>query len=196
MQNCRSWRKHLKLVCTKFQKEDMHSDSHLIFDRTQLSAAVEFLLCNCLILRLHTRNKPYETSNSLWTVLFKCNDPMLSNQNRCRRDKMQVFIFYDTSHKQKWQTFCRSQRLKSIANNRTDANLMIKQYTVFRYLQQLSQNIGSNTFIRIYSSHFAQENLQGKTQRTHTPYADSDVLQNFYQSRCLGDLSHIQLWIF
>ena len=74
---------------------------------------------------------------------------------------------------------CCSQRLKSIANNRIDANLMIKQYTVFRYLHQLSQNIGSNTFIRIYSSHFAQENLQGKAQRTHTPHADSDVLQNF-----------------
>ena len=73
--------------------------------------------------------------------------------------------------------FCCSQRLKSIANNRIDANLMIKQYTVFRYLHQLSQNIGSNTFIRIYSSHFSQEN-QGKAQRTHTPYADSDVLQN------------------
>ena len=45
--------------------------------------------------------------------------------------------------------FCCSQRLKSIANNRIDANLMTKQYTVFRYLHQLSQNIGSNTFIRI-----------------------------------------------
>ena len=75
--------------------------------------------------------------------------------------------------------FCCSQRLKSIANNRIDANLMIKQYTVFGYLHQLSQNIGSNTFIRIYSSHFAQENLQGKAQRMHTPYADSDVVQNF-----------------
>ena len=52
--------------------------------------------------------------------------------------------------------FCCSQRLKSIANNRIDANLMIKQYTVFRYFHQLSKNIGSNTFIRIYSSHFAQ----------------------------------------
>ena len=30
-----------------------------------------------------------------------CNDPMLSNQNRCGRDKRQGFIFYDTSHKQK-----------------------------------------------------------------------------------------------
>ena len=79
---------------------------------------------------------------------------------------------------------CCSQRLKSIANNRIDANLMIKQYTVFRYLQQLSQNIGSDTFIRIYSSHFAQENLQGKAQRTHTPYADSDVLQNFNTFFC------------
>ena len=75
--------------------------------------------------------------------------------------------------------FCCSQRLKSIANNHIDANLMIKRYAVFRYLDQLSQNIGSNTFIRIYSSHFAQENRQGKAQRTHTPYADSDVLQNF-----------------
>ena len=72
--------------------------------------------------------------------------------------------------------FCCSQRLKSIANNRIDANLIIKQYTVFRYLHQLSQNISSNTFIRIYSSHFAQEYLKGKAQRTHTPYADSDVL--------------------
>ena len=74
--------------------------------------------------------------------------------------------------------FCCSQRLKSTANNRIDVKL-IKQYTVFRYLHQLSQNIGSNTFIRIYSSRFAQENLQGKAQRTHTSYADSDVLQNF-----------------
>ena len=82
--------------------------------------------------------------------------------------------------------FCWSQRLKSIANNRIDANLMIKQYTVFRYLHQLSQNIGSNTFIRIYSSYFAQENLQGKAQRTHTPYADSDVLQNFCVNSHLG----------
>ena len=73
------------------------------------------------------------------------------------------------------RVFCCSQRLKSIVNNRINVNLMIKQYTVFRYLQQLSQN----TFIRIYYSHFAQENLQGKAQRTHTPYADSDVLQNF-----------------
>ena len=39
--------------------------------------------------------------------------------------------------------FCRSQRLKSIANNRIDANLMIKQNTGFRYLHQLSQNIDS-----------------------------------------------------
>ena len=155
-----SWRKHLNLVCTKYQKEDMHSDSHFIFDRTQLSAALESLLCNCPILRLHTEDKPYETTNSLWMVLFSCNDPMLSNQNRCGRDKRQGFIFYDTPHKQKWQNFCCSQWLKSIANNRIDANLMIKQHTVFRYLHQLSQNIGSNTFIRISSSHFAQENLQ------------------------------------
>ena len=63
------------------------------------------VLCNCPILRLHTGDKPYETSKSLWLVLFSCNDPMLSNQNRCGRDKMQVFIFYDTSHKEKWQTF-------------------------------------------------------------------------------------------
>ena len=55
--------------------------------------------------------------------------------------------------------FCCLQRLKSIADNRIDANLMIKHYTVFKYLHQLSQNIGSNTFIRIYLSHFAQENL-------------------------------------
>ena len=75
--------------------------------------------------------------------------------------------------------FCRSKRLKSIANNRIGANLVIMQYTIFKYLHQLSQHIGSNTFIRIYSSHFAQENLKGKAQRTHTPYADSDVLQNF-----------------
>ena len=75
--------------------------------------------------------------------------------------------------------FCCSQRLMNIANNRIDANLMIKQCTVFGYLHQLSQNIGSNTFIRINSSYFAQENLQGKAQRTYTPYADSDVLQNF-----------------
>ena len=32
---------------------------HLIFDRKQLS------LCNCPILRLHTGDKPYETSKSL-----------------------------------------------------------------------------------------------------------------------------------
>ena len=75
--------------------------------------------------------------------------------------------------------FCCSKRLKSIDNNRIDANLMIKQYTVFSYLHQLSQNIGSNTIIRTYSSHFAQENFHGKAQRTHTPYADSDVLENF-----------------
>ena len=86
---------------------------------------------------------------------------------------------------------CCSQRLKSIANNRIDANLMIKQYTIFRYLQQLSQNIGSDTFIRIYSSYFAQENLQGKAQRTHTPYADSDVLQNFNTFFCF-----VSRWIF
>ena len=104
---------------------------------------------------------------------------MLSNQDRCGRDKRQGFIFYDTSHKQNDRHFSCSQRLKSIANNRIDANLMIKQHTVFRYLHQLSQNIGSNTFIRIYSSHFAQENLQGKAQRTHTLYADSDILQNY-----------------
>ena len=104
MQNCMSWRKHLKLICTKYQKEDMHSDSHLIFDRTQLSAAVESL-CNCSILRLHTGDKPYETSKSLWMALFNCNDSMLSNQIRCGRDKRQGFVFYDTSHQQKWQTF-------------------------------------------------------------------------------------------
>ena len=112
-------------------------------------------------------------------VLLNCDDPMLSNQNRCGRDKMQMFIFFDTSHKQNERLFCFSQRLKSIANNRIDANFMIKQYTIFRYLHQLFQNIVSNTFIRIYSSHFAQKNLQGNAQRTHTPYADSDVLQNF-----------------
>ena len=113
-------------------------------------------------------------------ILFSCNDRMLSNQNRCGRDKRQGFVFYDTSHKQKLQTFLlfTTANTKSIANNGIDANL-IKRYTVFRYLHQLSQNIGSNTFIRIYSSHFAQENLQGKAQITHTPYADSDVLQNF-----------------
>ena len=38
----------------------MHSDSHLTFDRRQLSAAVESLLCNSPILRLHTGDKPYE----------------------------------------------------------------------------------------------------------------------------------------
>ena len=65
--------------------------------------------------------------------------------------------------------FCCSQWLKRIANNRIDASLMIKQYTVFRYLHQFSQNITSNTLIRIYSSHFTQENLQGKARRTHTP---------------------------
>ena len=32
---------------------------------------------------------------------FYSIDPMLSNQNRCGSDKMKVFIFYDTSHKQK-----------------------------------------------------------------------------------------------
>ena len=84
----------------------MHSDSHLIFDRTQLSTAVESLLCNCPILRLHTGDKPYETSNSLGTVLFKCNDPMLSHQNRRERDKMQGFVFYYTSHKHKMIDFC------------------------------------------------------------------------------------------
>ena len=40
------------------------------------------------------------------------------------------------------------------------------------------QNIGSNNFIRIYSSHFTLENLQEKAQRTHTPHADIDILQN------------------
>ena len=62
---------------------------------------ITFVQCT---LRLHTGDKPYETSKSLWMVLFNCNDPMLSNQNRCGRDKRQWFIFYDTSHKQKWHT--------------------------------------------------------------------------------------------
>ena len=65
--------------------------------------------------------------------------------------------------------FCYSQRLKNIANNRIDANLMIRQYTVFRYLHQLSQNIGSNTFIRSYSSHFVQKNTPRKgTENAYT----------------------------
>ena len=34
-------RKYLKLVGINYQKEDMHSDFHHIFDRTQLSVAVE-----------------------------------------------------------------------------------------------------------------------------------------------------------
>ena len=169
-----SWRKHLTLICTKYQKEDTHSDSYLIFDRTQLS------MCNCPILRLHTGDKPYETSKSLWLFFFfNCNDPMLSNQNLCGRDKCKCLSSTIPHISKNGTRFCCSQRLKSIANNRIDANLMIKQYTVFRHLHQLSQNIGSNTFIRIYSSHFAQENLQGKAQRIHTSYADSDVLHNF-----------------
>ena len=58
-------KKTSKTCLYKYQKEDMHSDSHPIFDRTQLSAAVESVLCNCPILRLHTGDKPYKTSNSL-----------------------------------------------------------------------------------------------------------------------------------
>ena len=54
------------------------------------------------------------------------------------------------------------------------------------YLHQLSQNIGSNTFIRSYSSHFAQENLKGGAQGTHTPYAESDVCRTFAQIVHLG----------
>ena len=62
-----------EIVCTRYQKEDMHSDSDLIIDRTQLFAAVESLLYNCPLLRLHTGDKPYETTNSLWMVLFNYN---------------------------------------------------------------------------------------------------------------------------
>ena len=48
----------------------MHSDSHLIFDRTQLSAAVEDLLCNYILeVNLTTRQTVYEWFHSIVMIL-------------------------------------------------------------------------------------------------------------------------------
>ena len=48
----------------------MHSDSHLIFDRSQLSAAMESLLCNGPVLRLHTGDKPYEKRQTIYEYFY------------------------------------------------------------------------------------------------------------------------------
>ena len=58
----------------------------------------------------------------------------------------------------------------------TNALMPIKQYTVFKYLHQLSLNIGSNNFIRIPSSHLMHK-TSNERHSTHTPYAKTDVLQ-------------------
>ena len=80
---------------SKRKKEDTHSDSHLSFDRTQLS------LCNCPILRVHTGDKPYETQKVYeWfhsIVMILCYLIKIDVGEK----KRQGFIFYDTSHKQK-----------------------------------------------------------------------------------------------
>ena len=85
----------------------------------------------------------------------------------------------------------------SLLDLRAGCGIGLYQFLIIAYLftlHQVSQNIGSNTFIRIYSSHFAQENLQGKAQRTHTSYADSDVLQNFCVNSAIRSV--LQAYIF
>ena len=144
----------------------MHSDSHLIFDRTQMCAAI-------LEINLTKRQTVFEWFYSVVIILWYL---IKIDVGEAKGKGLSSTIPHISKNDRR---FSCSQRLKSIANSRIDANLMVKQYTVFEYLHQLSQNISSNTFITIYSSHFAQENLQGKAQRTHTPYADSHVLQNF-----------------
>ena len=66
------------------------------------------------------------------------------------------------------RVFYCSQWLKSIANNRTDANLMIKQYTVFRYLHQLSQNIGSNTYKNLFFTFRARKPPRKSKEKAYT----------------------------
>ena len=70
---------------------------------------------------------------------------MLSNQNRCGRDKRQGFIFYVPNISKNDRLFVVSQRLKSMANNRIDANVMIKQYkfsdTYTSFLKLLGQTL-------------------------------------------------------
>ena len=123
----------------------MHSDFHHIFDRTQLSVAGES--CSVTVLsydyileiNLTKRQRVYKWFYSTVMILCylikidvgKTNDEGLSSTipHIGKNDRL----------------FCCSQLLKSIVKNRINVNLMIKQYTVFRYLQQLSQN----TFIRI-----------------------------------------------
>ena len=67
----------------------------------------------------------------------------------------------------------------------TIALMPIKQYTVFRCLLQLSAKYGSNNFIRLYSSRFTHKTSQER-YRTHTPYADTSVLQTLCVESALG----------
>ena len=69
----------------------------------------------------------------------------------------------------------------------TNALMPIKQYTVFNCLHQLSPNIGSNSFTRIPSSHLTHKTSKER-HRTHTPYADTDILQTLcaYSALRLG----------
>ena len=61
----------------------------------------------------------------------------------------------------------------------------IKQYTVFRCLLQLSAKYGSNNFTRLYSSLFTHKTYKER-YRTHTPYADTSVLQTLCVESALG----------
>ena len=120
----------------------MHSDSHLIFDRCPCVTALYYDYI--LEINLTKRQKVYEWFYSNVMILcYLIKIDVGETKGKCLSSTIPHISKND-------RLFCCSQRLKSIANNRIDANLMIKQYTVFRYLHQLSQNIGSNTFIRIY----------------------------------------------
>ena len=93
----------------------------------------------------------------------------LSNQNRCQRGKKQRLSFMMSQVSKCDCHFCCSQQLQDIANRHIDANKAVNCF-------QLSLNIGSNNFRRIFSSHFTHKNSQER-HRMHTPYADTDVLQ-------------------
>ena len=119
----------------------MHSDFHHIFDRTQLSVAVESCSVTALYydyileINLTKRQTVYEWFYSTVMILCylikmdvgKTNDKGLSStiSHIGKNDRL----------------FCCSQRLKSIVNNRINVNLMIKQYTVCRYLQYFYKNL-------------------------------------------------------
>ena len=59
----------------------------------------------------------------------------------------------------------------------TIALMPVKRYTVFRCFFSFLQKICSNNFTKLYSSLFTNKTSK-ESCRMHTPYADTDVLQN------------------